>query len=83
MKGRQKVLRPSAGLAGSDMIKHDFRYSYHWNRTGRKDQPCAVLARQDEQLLGVCEPEGMTAAGRLLCVVPFCWRTTACVDFEQ
>jgi hypothetical protein len=25
----------------------------------------------------------MTAAGRLLCVVPFCRRTTACVDFEQ
>jgi hypothetical protein len=42
------------------------------------DEPERDTAPED-----VCEPEGMTAPGRLPCVVPFCRRTTARADFER
>lgn len=33
------------GNAHSAIIAAEFPYSYHWNREGRKDQPCRVTAR--------------------------------------
>ena len=43
------------------MTKHDFRYIYHWNRMGRKGQPCAVMVRGKMNSCLVLFEDGFTA----------------------